>query len=129
MNPNFINGQYYMIKRFNSLDDLKRGDVVVLEPKETSDHWIIKRIIGLPNDRVKISKGKVFVNDSELAELYLSPDTLTQSSEAVAEDQLIVIPENQYFVLGDNREVSKDSRLWGTFPKENIIGTTWFRYY
>jgi signal peptidase I len=83
---------------------------------------LIKRIIGLPGDTIQIQSGKVFVNGKSIAEPYLQerPDYNYGP---------VTIPQNQYFVLGDNRNHSYDSHLWGFLLKENLIGRAAFRFY
>ncbi len=129
MTPNYINGQLYMINMLAPADQLKRGDVIIFRAKDNPDSLRIKRVIGLPGEKVIISNGKVLINDSILNESYPASNTKTQPGDAIKEEQALTIPANQFFVLGDNRDQSKDSRLWGTLPKENIIGTIWFRYH
>jgi signal peptidase I len=100
----------------------QRGDIIVFRyPKEPSRDFI-KRVIGVPGDLVEIKNGIVYVNDKPLHEDYTAdPPTYFQPPERV--------PEGQYFVLGDNRNNSSDSHVWGLVPEENIIGKAWFSYW
>ena len=128
MNPTFTRGQYYMVNRLAPNDNLARGAVIVFKDKEDS-RWLIKRIVGLPGEKVTILNGKIYINDEELNEPY-SESTTTMGGQVIKEGVSVNVPMDDVFVLGDNRDQSKrDSRLWGTLPKENIIGTTWFKYY
>lgn len=128
MNPSFTKGQYYMVNRLTPDDNLARGTVIVFRDKEDS-RWLIKRIVGLPEEKVTILNGKIYVNDKELNEPYSESNTIPEG-QAIKEGESVNVPKDDIFVLGDNREQSKrDSRLWGTLPKENIIGTVWFKYY
>ena len=96
-----------------------RGEVVIFKaPKNPQDDYI-KRMIGLPGDTVKIEQGKVYVNGELINESFLSPSGQTPNDSATIEK---VIEPNEYFVLGDNRPHSSDSREWGTVPKQNLIG-------
>ncbi len=100
----------------------KRGDVIVfkypLDPKED----FVKRVIGLPGDHIRIQNGTVYVNGVALSEPYVklpSYDTLPT----------VVVGPGQYYVLGDNRAQSDDSRDWGTVPRQNIIGQVMVDYW
>ena len=100
----------------------RRGDIVVFRfPGDTSRDFV-KRVVGVPGDTVEIRNGEVFVNGESLHEPYvINGDS---SSE-----RPVVVPEESYYVLGDNRRASQDSRDWGTVPAENIIGRGWLRYW
>lgn len=126
MSPTLSNGQLMFINKL-STNNLKRGDIITFWAKDNT-RLLIKRIIGLPNEKVAISRGQVLINGSVTSEPYVPNGTYTQAGSAIAEDSTIDIPANEYFVLGDNRDNSKDSREWGTLPKENITGTFWFKY-
>jgi signal peptidase I len=103
----------------------ERQDIVVFRPPakllaQGSDKDLIKRVIGLPGDKVEIKAGKVLVNDQPLAENYIN--------EPMNRDFLaITVPPNQYFMMGDNRNNSYDSRFWGFVPRDHIIGKAAFR--
>lgn len=107
------------------LSTIKRGDIIVFHPLKDvnsgGDYWI-KRIIGLPGEKVEVKDGKVFINDCELTESY----TMEKPNYTFAP---ITVPENSYFVLGDNRNNSLDSHYWGVLPSENIIGKASLRYW
>jgi signal peptidase I len=100
----------------------QRGDIIVFRyPKDTSRDFI-KRVIGVPGDLVEITNGIVYVNGKALQEDYTAdPPNYYQPAERV--------PEGQFFVLGDNRNNSSDSHVWGLVPQENIIGRAWFSYW
>ena len=100
----------------------KRGDIVIFEyPNDRKRHFV-KRVIGVPGDEVRIQNGTVFVNRSEIQEPYLD------RSHSSSNYGPIIIGTGEYFVLGDNRLSSNDSRAWGTISNEHIIGKYWFRY-
>jgi len=130
MYPNFHDGEYLLTDKISyRLNQPKRGEVIIFKAPKNEEYEYIKRIIGLPGDTVKIKEGKVYINDNLLKEPYLPEDYQTFAGSFGQEGEDISLPANQYFVLGDNRNHSSDSRDWGTVPKENIIGKAWFRYW
>ncbi len=127
MEPNFYNGDYLIIDELSyQFRAPKRGEVVVFKyPNDTTQRYI-KRIIGLPGETIAVNAGKVFVYQDgspvaldELA--YLPQTTQTQGNIKISLDK------NEYFVLGDNRSLSADSRAWGTLPEGDLIGRVMFR--
>jgi len=126
MEPNFHNNNYLLIEKVSDyFSDPKRGDVVVFRYPENLEINYIKRIIGVPGDRVAIKDGEVEIfpqNNSEgitLDEDYLLPGTTTRG------DVDVILQKDEYFVMGDNRNNSSDSRDWGVLPKNNILGKAW----
>ena len=128
MEPNFESGEYLLIDEisyyFKSVD---RGEVVVFHyPLDTSKYYI-KRIIGLPGEVVEIKNGKVVIyNDKNpggfaVDEVYLPKNLITDGQIKKK------LGGNEYFVLGDNRPHSFDSRVWGALPKNDIVGRVWVR--
>ncbi|PSB10023.1 signal peptidase I [Pleurocapsa sp. CCALA 161] len=105
----------------------KRGDIVVFNPTPTlkQDNYygaFIKRVIGLPGDKVEIQNGRVSVNNIPLRENYLEASSNYQWGPEI-------VPAESYLVLGDNRNDSYDSRYWGFVPRNNIIGKAVFRFW
>jgi signal peptidase I len=104
--------------------DPQRGDVVVLIPPGQPGQYYVKRIVGLPEEKVRIRGGEVTVFNSvhpdgfTLSEPYLFKEASTEALTA----EPMSVPAGSYFVLGDNREHSNDSRYWGTVPRQNIVG-------
>lgn len=105
--------------------DPKRGDIIIFPYPDDETQNFVKRIIGLPGEKVDIIGGSIFINDSTepLKEVYLK-------EEMKSGEYHFVVPENSYLVLGDNRNLSKDARLWNNkyVSKDKIIGKVWFRY-
>jgi signal peptidase I len=129
MEPNFENGDYLIIDEISyRIRDPQRGEVTVFRYPYQPSQRFIKRIIGLPGETVEIKDGKVMVIKDDQTEIldesYLPKDLKTQWN---IEIPIISIPENKFFVLGDNRSVSADSRSWGLLPRENIIGRVYLR--
>lgn len=131
MEPTFDNWHYLIVDRVTyDLGEPQRGDVVVFDLPEEGGRSLIKRIIGLPGETVVLRDSSVnIVNDENpdgfvLDEPYLSPENL-----ASVNDMRITLSEEQFFVLGDNRRVSADSRIWGPLDRENIVGRAFVRLY
>ena len=98
------------------------GDVIIFHFPRDPSRDFVKRVIGVPGDVVEIKQGRVFLNGEEIDEPYITePDHGSMAPRS--------IPENSFFVLGDNRKSSNDSRDWGTVPAENIIGRAWISYW
>ena len=99
---------------------IDRYDIVVLD-EEYDNEIIIKRIIGLPGETVEIKRGKIYINDEEIADGYAFGDT--------SDYEKITLADDEYFILGDNRLISKDSRYFGTITEDEIIGKIVFRFW
>jgi len=104
-----------------------RGDIVVLHPPVDNGKPYIKRVIGLPGERLSIHDGAVYINGSRLEEDYLNGVATTWSGSIGQEE--ITIPDDQVFVMGDNRNNSTDSRIFGPIEIEEIIGKAWISYW
>ena len=131
MLPNFQNHDYLIVDRISySFSSPKRGDVIVLlYPKDTSQ-FFIKRIIGLPGETVEFSEGHVIIVNSQYPEgLTLNEPYLPSQVETFAASQKVTLGSGEYFVLGDNRTASSDSRVWGILPQNDIVGRVWTRVY
>lgn len=107
----------------------ERSDVIVFKAPTNPDYDYIKRIIGLPGDKVKILDNKVFINGSPISEPYLPSDTQTTGGVYLPEGKEITVPQDELFVMGDNRTGSSDSRAWGFVKISEIIGKVFLRYY
>ncbi len=127
--------KYVALPSISELPDDLSGDYmpcpVATEGKQSQA--FIKRVIGLPGDRLKIIKGHAYINGKELVEPYINPDDSCDDSRTTAItctfSMEIKIPEGMYFMLGDNRNNSDDSRFWGPIPKENMIGEAFATYW
>lgn len=127
MMPSLVDQERIFINKFSyrfGISEVNRGDTVVFWfPGDTSKSYI-KRIIGIPGDSVEITRGRVFVNHEELAEPYV-PDEYRDTVSLAP----VTVPHGEYFVLGDHRSSSNDSRSWGTVARGYIYGKAVFSYW
>lgn len=128
MAPTYEDGEYLIIDEISyRMEDPKRGDVIVFRYPHDPSQYYIKRIVGLPSEEVQIERSKVTIFNQSypdgitLDEPYLGDGEYTTGSITVK------LGANEYYVLGDNRLKSSDSRSWGTLPRKNIIGKAWVR--
>ena len=130
MQPNFPNGEYLLTDKVSyRFGEAERGDVVVFEPPGSEGEEYIKRIVGLPGEEISVKSGKVYINDALLVESYLSETLRTTGGAFLNENSKITVPPDKYFVLGDNRIASSDSRMWGFVEKDKITGRAWIIYW
>src|SRR6478672_4058521 len=104
----------------------ERGDIIILRPPTNNSTDFIKRIIALPGERLLIRSGSVYINGHKLDEPYLPEEWVNQNNWP-DDPNGEVIPPNQYFVMGDNRNRSQDSRFFGPIARDRIDGKAWFR--
>jgi signal peptidase I len=142
MVPTILEGEYVLIDKVSPrFGDFARGDIVVFNPPAGYSEGgvpFIKRVIGLPGDSVRLENGKVFVTPPGgvavgLNEFYINKDinnnpepTLPRDAQGTTQ---WTVPAGSYFVMGDNRTVSQDSRVFGAITHDLIIGRAWLRYF
>jgi signal peptidase I len=125
MLPRLVDQERIFVNRFiYRFTDIHRGDIVVFWYPRDQNKSFIKRVLAIPGDEVEIRNGAVFVNGEKVDEPYLKPEFRDHESY-----RRLIIPEGQYFVLGDHRNSSNDSRNWGCVPRELIYGKAVFRYW
>ncbi len=128
MEPNFYRNQFLIVSRLNYLfGEPARGDVVVFDPPgdDTPEPLLIKRLIGLPGETVEIRDTQVYINGTLLDEPYTNePCNITRCP-----NREWVLGENEYFFMGDNRNNSRDSRVFGVVTRDRIIGEAVVRYW
>ena len=131
MEPTFYDLQYLIIDRIvYDIHSPERGDVVVFKYPPEPSRSLIKRVIGLPGETVVIKKGGItIINATHKEGFMLSEPYLSAENRRTGDELQVTLGENQYFVLGDNRRVSADSRLWGTLPTKDITGRVDLRLY
>ncbi len=123
MEPSFQDGDYVIVNKLAYRSgELDHGDVIVFPFPLNREEDFIKRIIGLPGDTLSIVRGDVFLNGTRINEEYLLSDSRGDFEE-------ILVPQGTVFVMGDNRNDSSDSRVWGPLSIEEIIGKAVYRYW
>ncbi len=136
MEPNYYNGEYLIVDELSyHLGEPKRGDVIVMRSPRNDKEYYIKRIIGLPGEKIQISNGVVTIYNAQepkgviLHESYLPNQGLTYEQDPiiVGGSKALTLAADQYFVMGDNRSASSDSREWGPLKRKDIIGKTFVR--
>jgi signal peptidase I len=122
MEPTLQSGEFVIVNKLSYFfGEPEIGDIIVFHFPRDPDQEYIKRIIGLPGDRVEVKNGQVFVNNSVLIEDYIAASPVY--------DNVWEIPADALFVLGDNRNNSSDSHNWGTVPLDYVIGKATFIYW
>ena len=128
MYPTFENSEYIILDELSyRLGEPERGDVVVFRYPNDTTKFFIKRIIGLPNETVNINDGVVTITNKA------NPDGFTLEEpyieKQMASDKNFNLKENEYFVMGDNRAASSDSRVWGAVERKLLVGKAFLRLY
>lgn len=126
MEPNFYDSEYLIIDELTfHFRNPERGEIVVFRPPQHTDQYYIKRVIGLPGETVEIRNGVITIYNAEnpngfaLTETYISEVTEGRDRRTLGPDE--------YYVMGDNRDASLDSRYFGAVPRDNLVGRVWVR--
>jgi signal peptidase I len=145
MEPNFENGEYLIINELGykkaeiGLNDSKlllvkpfkelaRGEVIIFRYPKNPNQYFIKRIVGLPGEKIEIRNGEVYIYSSGKKDGFkLDEKSYLSSSVKTNGEMTAQLSDSEYFVLGDNRSYSSDSRSWGPLPKDNVIGKVLIR--
>jgi signal peptidase I len=136
MLPSYHEGEYILTSKiYKWWGNPQRGDVIVLKSPDDKSVQFIKRIVGLPGEKIKVSSGKVTIYNKEhtsgweLGESYIGTAVPTYGNTFLPDGEVYEIPAGKYFVMGDNRPFSYDSRNWGALPKGDIVGKAFFVYW
>jgi len=122
----FVNKFIYPLREWiGDKEPIKRGDIVVLLYPDDPSKSYIKRVVGLPGEEVNVENGKLYINGAQTDEPYLDSEYISSDSMPGS----VHVKEHHYFVMGDNRRNSSDSRYWGLVPEKYIYGKAIFRYY
>lgn len=132
MYPTFEDRDLLIVKKYENIinpNKYTRGDIIIFSPPTKDNKKLyIKRVIGLPGDKISIEEGKIYINDTPLNEAYIEDGLYT---EAIYLDAPYRIPEDELFVVGDNRQPggSIDSRTFGDVPFKNVVGKVCYRVF
>lgn len=129
MEPNFYDGEYLVVDELSYfLREAQRGEVIVFRFPQNRSQFFIKRIIGLPNETVRINNGRVeIINDDFPSGVVLDEAQYLPEDMRTGGQIRVELGEKEYFVLGDNRPASSDSRSWGVLGEEDVVGRAWLR--
>lgn len=121
MEPSFYNKEYLIIDEISyRFADPQRGEVIILKNPGDRRFYFIKRVIGLPGEKLAVLNGRVFINDKQLVETYIKNFSIDDYGP-------ITLASDEYFVMGDNRSNSSDSRYFGALKRKDVIGRVWVR--
>ena len=127
MSPNFENGEYLIVDEFSyHFREPERGEVIIFRYPQNPSKFFIKRVIGLPGEKIEVEGGKMRIYNEEHPEGIAIEEKYLEGHTQVA-NMSTVLENDEYFVLGDNRPMSSDSRMWGPLPENLIIGRAWLR--
>lgn len=135
MYPNFEDNDFLLTDKISyRFGEPQRGEVVIFkappsEPCSAEECEYIKRIIGLPQETIKVQDGDIFINDQKLIEDYLPKGLRTTPGNFLSEGKEVTLSKGEYLAFGDNRPSSRDAREFGPIKREAIIGHAWFRYW
>jgi signal peptidase I len=148
MEPNLLIGDHLIVNKMQFAPvstaaermllpqrDIRRGDIIVFKSPQEPERDLIKRVIGLPGDRLELRQKRMYVNGAPLEESYvqlLEPppaDGAPSSADVRVQYGPVTVPEGQYFMMGDNRDNSQDSRYWGFLPQAYVKGRALFIYF
>lgn len=133
MFPTLLDGDELLVEKVSRyFGAIHRGDIITVNTKGVdaiSPNNVIKRVVGLPGEEVEIKDGKVYINGKQLDEPYLKANVITNGDIRHPENLRLKLGENEYYCLGDNRPNSKDSRVFGPIPRQNILGHSVVRIY
>ena len=128
MEPNFYDGDYLIVNEIGyRFDDPKRGDVIIFHYPNDPQQFFIKRIIGLPGEKVIIENNGITIYNKERPDGFALGEFYIPKSAVIAKDYSQELKNDEYYVLGDNRIASSDSRVWGVLEKRHIVGKAWIR--
>jgi signal peptidase I len=127
MYPTFKSGDYLIVDEISyRFEDPKRGDVIIFEPPLKKSEHFIKRVVGMPGESITVVNNKVTIKDTNGKEIILEEPYVSSERDA---ERSVVLGDDEYFVMGDNRKESADSRIWGPLKKNKIVGRALVRLF
>ncbi|OGZ42596.1 MAG: signal peptidase I [Candidatus Ryanbacteria bacterium RIFCSPHIGHO2_02_FULL_45_43] len=128
MKPTYYQGEYLVIDEFSyHIRGPRRGEIVVFRYPQNPSQYFIKRIVGLPRERVEVRNGEVYIVNEEYPDGIVLDEPYLQEGVFSSPDTILMLDEKEYFVMGDNRYQSSDSRFWGALDSRFIVGRAWLR--
>lgn len=129
MEPNFYDGDYLIVDEISyKFLEPKRGDVIIFHYPYDTKEFYIKRIIGLPGEKIEIKDNKITIYNSEYKDgMVINENVYIPDSTATSGNYARELKNDEYYVLGDNRGASSDSRFWGVLEERFIVGKAWIR--
>jgi len=128
MEPTFASGEYLIVDQLTyRFETPQRGEVVIFKYPKDPSKYFIKRVIGLPGETIRIEGSNIYIENEEHPSGYLLTEPYLDDANAGPTSMTITLASDQYFVMGDNRRASSDSRIWGPLPQENIVGRAFLR--
>jgi signal peptidase I len=123
MRPTLIEGDRILVNKFiYKFREPKRGEVIVFKSPEDRKKDFIKRLVGLPNENIQISNGTILIDNSPVEDPVFEKQRYYNRGDFGVEGQSVIVPNDAYYVLGDNSISSRDSRYWGFMPKKYLLG-------
>lgn len=131
MEPAFVDGEYLVIDELSyRFREPERGEIIVFRYPEQPTQFFIKRVVGLPGETVRIDGGQVVIINKEYPQgAVLNEQTYLEAGLRTGGKVTTELEADEFFVLGDNRPASSDSRSWGVLPRDDIVGRVWIRAY
>jgi signal peptidase I len=130
MQPTFENGQYLIVDQLSyRFEDPQRGSVVIFHYPQDPSKFFIKRIIGLPGETVVIEGTQITIKNDALPGGFVLDEPYVAEANLKNDNLTVTVSEGEYFVLGDNRKASSDSRVWGALPEDLIVGRPFLRLF
>jgi len=130
MYPTFDTFHYLIIDQLNyRFHEPERGDVIIFRFPQNESKFLIKRIIGLPHERLELRGTTVTIYNDSHPDGFVLPESYVQPENTLPSDMSVSLGDDEYFVMGDNRKVSADSRYWGPLKREYIIGRAYIRLF
>lgn len=130
MDPTFETGEYLIVDQISyHVGDPERGEIVIFKYPKDETKYFIKRVIGLPGDTIELDGTSVTIKNREHPSGFTLQEPYITAKNEKIEHMTVTLKENNYFVMGDNRRQSSDSRMWGTLPRDLIVGTPFVRLF